>query len=307
MAPPNKPIRNAEVKDYIQYLEDHGRRPNTIHNYGLILDHLFDVLREGGQHTSVYDMDADDVAYLYTHLALKERTVRSHIRMLSGMVLHYTGRDPERQADILWNDGADDVRRVWITKEQFADLYDQADATDRMVLVLGAYMGLRRAEIATIRDSDIHGDHVTIHGKGHGPNGKIAEMTIPGPVMDEIRAYRATKAGKPSDDDYLIQGAKRHRHLSRIQPETITNRFSKLSKRTGIPVSPHSLRRLYATTLYYDCGAKIETIKALMRHSSSATTVACYIAPCRDREREAQESLNQTLNAVLNRGGQIEV
>lgn len=298
-----KQIKSAEVRDYIQYLREHGRRETTLHNYGLNLDHVFDVLAEGGKHTSVYDMDADDVAYLYVHLNLKECTIRDYIRLLSGMVIHYTGRDPGRQADILWNNSNDDVRRLFITLDQFKIAYHAADPTERMILVLGAYMGLRRMEIAGIRDSDItERGTMIVHGKGHGPQGKVCEMAIPEPVKREIAAYRMYKAGYKRKDDYLVQNVGPRKHGKRIDPTSLGNKVHFLSQRVGIPFSTHSLRRLYATTLYYECDVKLEVIKNLMRHAKSTSVIDLYIAPSKRLEQAAQASVGAVLDAAV---GQI--
>ena len=43
-------------------------------------------------------------------------------------------------------------------------------------------------------------------------------------------------------------------------------------------MSPHSLRRLYATTLY-DMGTDLNTLRMMMRHEDIRTTMECYIDP----------------------------
>ena len=75
--------------------------------------------------------------------------------------------------------------------------------------------------------------------------------------------------------------------------------MARLADMLGIPFAPHSLRRLYATTLYYDAGCDLITVKNLMRHSKSSSTVERYIAPFKKSEREACEGLSRVLGEAL--------
>ena len=52
-------------------------------------------------------------------------------------------------------------------------------------------------------------------------------------------------------------------------------------------MTTHSLRRFYATTLHYDVGADIITIRDLMRHADAATTMRCYIEAFDERQKDA--------------------
>lgn len=75
--------------------------------------------------------------------------------------------------------------------------------------------------------------------------------------------------------------------------------MNRLKRATGIEFTAHSLRRLYATTLYYDVGADLITIKGLMRHSKAETTITRYIAPMKKLENEAAKTLENVLVEAL--------
>ena len=78
----------------------------------------------------------------------------------------------------------------------------------------------------------------------------------------------------------------------------------RLAKSVGVEATCHSLRRLFATNLYYGVdgsgGCDLATLKDLMRHASVNTTLSCYIDV---REREKDESIRKlgaSLGGVLN-------
>jgi len=64
-----------------------------------------------------------------------------------------------------------------------------ADPTQRMILILGGMMGLRRSDIAGLRDGDIDGNRMVIRGKGHGRDGLVSVMEMPPPVTRELDRY----------------------------------------------------------------------------------------------------------------------
>lgn len=83
--------------------------------------------------------------------------------------------------------------RVFITRDQWDALDVDLDPDMRLIFYLGALMGLRRGEMASILVDDIADGVLTVRGKGHG-EGMIVEMVIPAAVMDAIDAYMAVRA-----------------------------------------------------------------------------------------------------------------
>ena len=284
----------SEVDWYIGYLRDHGRRPTTLRNMEILLKHIMDVLAEDGRPNQIALLTDEDVEWLTRTLKVKESTLAEYIRLLSRMSIKMGGTDWGKRLDILFN--RTDPDRVWITVEQFAALCAEAGATDRMILVLGACMGLRRMEIAGLRDDDVdlHTMKMTIRGKGHGPDGLVSVMDIPEEVADEIlmfRRYKATHHNPPEDDDDHLVQTVYHGRWSPMSPYTVSRRVSDLGKRCGIKVTAHSLRRLYATTLTEHVGADYDTVRRLMRHADISTTLRCYIEANPVKMRQAQAGL----------------
>lgn len=291
-----------DLDDYLDYLELRGRRPVTLKNYEITIRSLLRRLEEGGRHHTAETIDEEDLLWLNIELGhLSEQTRKSYIRLIAMMAQHFTGIDPGKKLGLLFND--DTGRKVhFMTLDDFVTLYREGAPVDRIILVLGAFMGLRRGEIAAIRESDIiDGRTMRIHGKGHGPQGKIAYMDIPPRVQEEIEGFMKWKRACPFGREgiYLVESGKRHQMLTGMDSDSIGRRMWALRDRTGIEFSPHSLRRLYATTLYYDAEVDLVTIKNLMRHSKSETTVARYIAPMKKRENEAAIKLQGVFEKAL--------
>ncbi len=284
----------SEVEWYIGYLRDHSRRPTTLRNTEIALKHMMDVLAEDGRPNQMALLTDEDVEWLARTLKVKESTLAEYIRLLSRMSIKMGGTDWGKRLDILFN--RTDPDRVWITVEQFAVLHSQAGATDRMILILGACMGLRRMEIAGLRDGDVdlYTMKMVIRGKGHGPEGLVSVMDIPEEVAEEILAFRRYKASHHNppedDDDHLVQTVY-HGRWSSVSPSTINKRVSALGKRCGIKVTVHSLRRLYARTLTEEVGADYDTVRRLMRHADISTTLRCYIEANPVKMRQAQAGL----------------
>lgn len=273
-------IDYTQVEEYIGYLEKHGRRPSTVKNNRMILRRIVRTLSEGGRPTDPEEITEDDAWWLYAQLSaeMTDTTLRLYFGEFSRFSEHFDCPHWSRTMDILYN--RHEPARVWISVAQFGDLYRAADATDRLILVLGAFMGLRRMEISGLTDSDIDLGTMTmtVRGKGHGPDGLVELMAIPAEVADEIRRLRAIieEDGHPREDDRLVQTLHNGRWES-LHPNRVYLHLKALESRTGIRVTTHALRRLYATTLVNEVGADYDTVRRLMRHADITTTLRCYV------------------------------
>lgn len=74
---------------------------------------------------------------------------------------------------------------------------------------------------------------------------------------------------------------------------------SDLGKAVGSRMTTHSLRRFYATTLYYETDCDIQTVRNLMRHADVATTLRCYVDAYDAREDEASRRLAEFIDGIV--------
>ena len=151
-----------------------------------------------------------------------------------------------------------------------------------------------------IRDDDIERGVLTVHGKGHGLDGLVAYMQIPAPVERAIAEYRASMRGKGRrGDDHLLQAVARDHVLRGVTPSRISNSITDLGKSIGVRITTHSLRRYFATTLYYSTGCDLQTVRRLMRHADVSTTLRCYVDAYDQRAQVASERLADHIGRVV--------
>lgn len=253
--------------------------------------HILDLLASDDRPTDMDRITLEDVRWLANHLGVKDSTKAEYIRTLSRASIARGGPDWGKQLDILYN--RRQPERVWITMQDFILLYKEADPTTRLILVLGAFMGLRRFEIAGLRDEDYdeRRGKLLVRGKGHGPEGLIDDMDVPEPVAREIASFRRCIVGLERRGDGLVQAVRWEHYVVDLTDQAVAKRVKTLGETLGIEVRTHSLRRLYATTLVNQVGAEYDTVKRLMRHADISTTLRCYVQADPTKMRAATDAL----------------
>lgn len=276
----------------------HGYKTKSIETVRSGLVKIRDTLRKGRRYTSLLDVSEEDVFYLKDHMGVAEYSARLYLASLSSMLDRMTGSSVVKKARIMWNRPTH--HRAYIDKAALWRLYGATDDPAlKLVLVLGAFMGLRRAEICGIRLGDIRRHHIDIYGKGHG-DGLKEEQPMPERAREEIRRYllhRQTIPGlKKNDDRLLVFTSKTGTAMSHGGDlNEISDRVRSLGRSVGIEVTAHSLRRLFCTTIYYDVsGRDLATTQKLMRHARPETTVNNYLQPRPDEQLALVEKLTTT-------------
>jgi len=150
---------------------------------------------------------------------------------------------------------------------EFPDTWE--GRTDRLLLELFYNTGMRRAELAGLKESSIDKGNSTIKVLGKGNKERI--LPVSKELMSSVAAYIAAKRKelKTFDAVQLLvseQGKK-------LDPKHIYNVVVKyLSMVTTIDKkSPHILRHSFATHLMNN-GADLNAVKELLGHSSLAAT-----------------------------------
>lgn len=123
---------------------------------------------------------------------------------------------------------------------------------DRVMLMLAAYAGLRRAEIAQVHSRDVLGPALRVHGKG----GKDRDVPLHPVVADAI-------ASRPSG--YLFPGMD-HGHLS---PDRVGHIIAEL---LGGGWTAHTLRHRFLT-LCYAAERDPRAVQQLAGHAKLDTTM----------------------------------
>ena len=281
-----------QIRAFAEHLVETGRSVRTSETYVNVLKNNFAFLKTNGRNHTAETITQDDLRFLMQHKNIREATMHDYLNIIDKFVKFCTGRTPYHDMDLMWNRRAEPEPQVFISKEDLAKALAVADPRQRMVLMLGAYMGLRTVEMVRIRTPDIQGNRLMIRGKGHR-GAFVQSAVIPPIVMQEIERYTAWKDSLKVED--RTEGAFFFQHSydkKSIEPvhhkgSSIQKCIYAVAKRSGVRITPHSLRRLFATTLYYDLGVDIITIRDLMRHADASTTMRHYIQPFDSKREDA--------------------
>lgn len=281
------------IDDWTASLAAIGRKASTLEGYAHSIRTMLAWLTANGYDTDPRTMGAE-VAFALKQYPATEATQRTYHRNLAQWASWY-GNDAIGKAPILWNRKTE-TNVKWITADQWRMLMAHAGPSERLVLVLGALMGLRGSEIANLTLEDIGETTIFIRGKGHGDGLVVRQPMVP-EVKAEVDKYIRWRAGRdPRSDRLLIWRDNEGRRAS----DTAANpricmyvRMRTYAAGYGIDFAPHCLRRLYATMLYRR-GVDIMTVSRLMRHASVRTT-QMYIQRDREAEYDAVRGLADAL------------
>lgn len=269
----------GKLREYAGHLEEWESKPTTVRGRVSSITVCYRALKAVKGDFELEDVDPVDFRKLRTALAgYTEATARNYLYTFGWFMDFATGYNPFPDARIRFN--GETVRRRFIFNDEWVELYRAADVTERLILGLGASMGLRRKEIVSIELDDIKGDKLYVKGKGAGA-GKVEIMVMSELVRRDLGPYLEHRErilneyGDRSNGRLFINERMRNvgRPMSIRALETV---LDGLVKRSGVSFSPHCLRRFFATTMK-DAGVDLDTLRRMMRHSSIDTTLRCYI------------------------------
>ena len=289
----------SERDAYLSWLKTHNRREETINTYRAQLNALEPYILDLLGFFRFDEIGPDEICALIDCLGVCERSKKDYINTFGRLVHFVTGRNPVKEAEILWND-TDPTHRIFIENEDWPIIKAAArSSTDKLILALGAYLGLRREEMVRIKLSDIDDlqslRRLTIHGKGHGKDGHVVVKDIPAPVRVALKRYlKDRERFDPETDQLLIR-------VDGKQPGRVMNgrsiRFAvdRMVERSGVKFTPHSLRRLYATTMWEASDYDLEVTRTATRHKSVDVLMECYIRANPKKQKTAEEKLCQMI------------
>lgn len=262
-----------QMVNYLRYLEKRGRKTSSLTCYRSALRNFIGYLESTGRCGEADKIGEEDItAFVHGYIA-SEQTVRYYIDVVSGWMRYYNNRTLDEMG-LLWNKtGTPNAR--WVKTYEFRKILEGAeDMTDRMILILSAYGGMRRAEMSELKVTDIEDDRIRILGKGHGL-GKVRYIPLSPILREAVERYKAYRERilsqyKDQTDGRLLFSfvGKAARRLS---PETVGRHARACAVNVGIDATTHSMRRLFATALY-DHDIDIKSISQLLGHESTRTT-----------------------------------
>src|SRR4029077_8838764 len=158
-----------------------------------------------------------------------------------------------------------------LSQEEVTRLIDAAHPPLHRTLLMTLYAtGLRRAELAHLKVSDVDSQRMVIHVQG-GKGRKDRDVLLSPKLLDELE--RHSHRLRPRSSVWLFPG--RHVLTSDrpITSKVIYHACKQASRRAALSkkVHPHTLRHCFATHLL-EAGADLRTIQKLLGHSSLEET-----------------------------------
>lgn len=139
---------------------------------------------------------------------------------------------------------------------------------DRLILHILYATGLRRAELLSLNDASFSASSAILRVIGKGNKERIVPLAPE--LIDEIQEWQSIRdsyfSNLPSPKPII---ATRNGYMSPSNLELIIKRL--LREKPAGRKSPHSLRHSFATSMI-NGGANLNAVKAILGHSSLATT-----------------------------------
>ena len=185
-----------------------------------------------------------------------------------------------------------------LSREEVNSLIEAAPTPFQRTLLMALYAtGLRRAELACLKITDIDSARNVIHVQG-GKGRKDRDVMLSQNLLEALREHWRNLWRKPAV--WLFPGNRWHTADHPITTKVIWLACREAAQRAGIrkEVHPHTLRHCFATHLLED-GADLRTIQILLGHRDlEETTIYLHLS---QRHLNATASPLDSLPLVRNR------
>jgi integrase len=194
--------------------------------------------------------------------------------------------------------GAGKQRPYVATEAQLWALYEAAEEKYRPTLLLGAFAGLRIAEVCGLRPGDVDLDARTITPAVQYPAEPLkTEMSMsPVPIPDVfVGELKRLLNGRTDgwvvldDDGGQLGPWKVERHMRRIRKQV-----------DGLPEGFrfHDLRHFYASMLIAG-GSSVKVVQQRLRHSSATTTLNTYSHLWPDSDESTRAAVERSMGTLI--------
>lgn len=165
-----------------------------------------------------------------------------------------------------------------LSQEEVTRLIEAAHTPFQRILLMTLYAtGLRRAELANLKITDIDTARKVIHVQG-GKGRKDRDVMLSPKLLDALREYWRGLRVKPKT--WLFPGNRWHTADHPIDTKVVWLACKAAAESAGIrkEVHPHTLRHCFATHLL-EAGADLRTIQILLGHRDlEETTIYLHLS-----------------------------
>jgi site-specific recombinase XerD len=168
---------------------------------------------------------------------------------------------------------------IILSQEEVARLLNSARTPFHRIVLMTLYAtGVRRAELARLKISDIDSQWMVIHIQG-GKGRQDRDVMLSPKLLDALREYWRGLKRKPSH--WLFPGGCSHTADQPITPKVVYHACRQAARRAGLQeknIHPHTLRHCFATHLL-EAGADLRTIQLLLgHHDLEETTIYLHLS-----------------------------
>ena len=165
---------------------------------------------------------------------------------------------------------------VYIEQKDMAILFDEVRFpddwegwTDRLLLVILYYTGMRLSELVGLKEGQVDGGNRTIKVLGKGNKERV--IPVNEVLVAAIREYADKKRTEleGADTEFLLVGRKGKKLYPKYVYRAVREYLAQVT--TIGQKSPHVLRHSFATHLM-NAGAELNSVKELLGHASLAAT-----------------------------------
>ncbi|WP_392968210.1 tyrosine-type recombinase/integrase [Streptomyces sp. LN245] len=186
------------------------------------------------------------------------------------------------------------------TEAQLRALYEAAEEKYRIAILLGAFAGLRVAEVCGLRVGDVDLNVRSINPAVQYPaeplktDMSMAAVPIPDSFAGELKRLldgRTDGWVVPDDDGAQLGPWKVERHMRRIRKQV-----------AGLPEAFrfHDLRHFYASMLIAG-GSDVKVVQQRLRHSSAKTTLDTYGHLWPDSDESTRATVERMMGPMINK------
>lgn len=276
------------IREFIEYKRTRGCKESTLKNNRVMLQWISRIIEENGFNDNPSTWTESDIREI-----LRAMKISPNSEKIAANIMVKLAHINENKVEcrVMTNDERPNAKWISVEELNFA-IKAATNPTVKIILHLGGNYGLRRSEMANLRLSDFHGSYMTVHGKGHGVDGKIRNVPLleNDPIITDYIEWRKnaiahthSRTHTPIESDLLLfySNSKAHGFMTAHHISTmIKSYFDKM----GIDATPHSLRREFITSAYRS-GADIVSIMRIVGHKNPQTTEK-YIERDFNKERE---------------------
>lgn len=263
--------------DYLTYEKKYSA--HTVHAYQTDLRQFLDFLAQPGEVFSIDEVNYQQIRQWIMALMDSGLDTRSVNRKLSTLKSFF--KYLQKNGQIAINpmsriSGPKNPKRLpeFVDESSMTQLLDGSvfedsfrGMTDKLMIDLFYQAGLRRSELAKLRETDLDRGNAAL--RVHGKRNKQRLVPVSVALMRNLEAYLQVKKDKQITNPMLLVNEKGNSLSESYIYQAVRNYLGNVT--TLRKKSPHVLRHTFATHLL-DNGADINAVKDLLGHASLSAT-----------------------------------